>query len=332
MKMMRRGLTSSIGNLSKYNKARLAVMLAKRAYGAYKSYRGTRNQSTNEKVVSNQYDFTTQYRRKRMPRGKRKRWVKFVKKVGAVENRLLGLRTVVFNDKIDIAYGGVANGQGWGVMHLYGRTGLNTGNVENGSADLLEIFNNDPELKDNFTGALVQTDASVQFRSATIDITMFNNTSRTAEVDVYKIWYKPNEIQFNSFSQANQDYELTQQAITGGISGQIRLTTRGATPFAMPQLLQRLRATIVWKKKFILGASQCSLFQHRDPKNHYLHTRDMKSSDTDLTMRGMTCSYLFITKDVARTGDDLTLSVSASRTYSYKTQLKTINNSRNQVL
>lgn len=315
-----------------YGKYIAAAQLAYTGYKAFKSIRG-RSGKSGETAVTNQRDYTTQYRKKRMPRRKRKVWRKFVRKVSAVSDRLKGAKTVLFNDEIRIAYGGITAGQGWGIMHLYGRNGTNVTNVENGSADLAEIYNNDPEMKDNFSGALVASNGYVKFMNAVIDITMYNPGSQTAEVDVYKIVYGPNEKQYSSFSQANQDYELTQQNISnGGASGTIQLTTRGATPFNLGFLQSMLCSKIIWKKKFLIAAGQSVFFQHRDPKNRYIKTKDMLGVDTDLTYRGATCSYLFIVKEVNAATNDYTLRVGATRSYSYKCELKQAINRRNQVL
>lgn len=310
-----------------------AATAAQFAYSAYRSTRG-RGGRGGETAVTNQRDFTTQYKRKPMPKFKKRRWRKFVKKVEAVSDRLIGLRTVLFNDEIRIAYGGVGAKQGWGVMHLYGRNGFNTTNVENGAADLFEIYNNDPEMKVNLGGSLVAQSGRVKFTSAVIDITMYNPGTHTAEIDVYKLVYYGNEKQFSSFSTANQDYELTQQNINDGtVSNTIQLTTRGATPFNMGFLLSNLCAKIVWKKKFLVGSGQSVFFQHRDPKNRYIKTKDMAGpTDTDLTYRGATCSYLFVTKEVNAATGEYTLRVGATRTYTYKTELKELINRRTQVL
>jgi len=59
------------------------------------------------------------YRKKRMPKKKRKRWANFVKKVGAVEERSLGTRTVLFNDLITQT-SGATTGQNTLTLCLYG--------------------------------------------------------------------------------------------------------------------------------------------------------------------------------------------------------------------
>ena len=50
--------------------------------------------------MTNQYDRTSVYRKKRMPYKKRKRWGRFVKKVKAAENTTLGTRTRVYNKRM----------------------------------------------------------------------------------------------------------------------------------------------------------------------------------------------------------------------------------------
>jgi len=284
-----------------------------------------------DNVVTNQHDYTTQYVKKTMPRYKKKAWRKFVNKVVAVADKEVGLRTILLNDAIDIAYAGNNQLQGWGVMHLYGRSGTNTLNSENGAQDLFEIFATDANLTNTF-GGNVDASGMVKFKSATIDITMFNNTSATVEVDVYKIWYKPNEKQYSGWVSANTDYEATQKTVANTSGNIIKLTSRGATPFDLGHLIGLLQAKIVWKKKFLLGGGQTSFFQHRDAKEHFVRVKDMQQENVDFTHKKMTTTYLFICKDVANGVDELSLRVGASRHYTYKAAPKSNITRVNQVL
>ena len=54
--------------------------------------------------VTNQYDVIQQYRRKRMPYGKRKRWSNLIRKVQAVNDKDDGTQVVIRNSE---------NGYGW---------------------------------------------------------------------------------------------------------------------------------------------------------------------------------------------------------------------------
>ena len=124
-----------------------------------------------------------------MPRKQRKRWVKFTKKVHQVANKDLGVRTVLFNDRIDLAYEITPNKQVYGAVHLYGGNGVNaeapTGVLrEIGARDLRQIFVNDGQIDE---------DSIVQFRNGIVDITMTNVDGQTLEVDVYKIRYKESD-------------------------------------------------------------------------------------------------------------------------------------------
>lgn len=265
-----------------------------------------------ERVVTQQHDYSTQYKKRRMPRRRRRQWRRFVKKVDAVGQKLLGLRTVLNNDNFNIDIPGTS--QNFGVFHLYGSRGTNY-TREQGSADLLEIFLKDPDLISSAGYANLGT---VQFRSATIDITMTNIGIDLLEVDVYKIKYGPGEKAYNGWTQAITEFNGTQTSIDGS-ANTIELTDRGATPFHVGGLMGILKAKVLWKKKFLIGSNQSSFFQHRDAGNHYVTISDISEVDKDFTHKNLTTTYLFVAKAPAAGSETVNyLKVAASRTYTYK--------------
>lgn len=275
--------------------------------------------------VTTQYDFTRQYRYKRMPRRKRRQWRKFVKKVEGAAEKNLGLRTVLFNDSVSCLP--AAGAQDWCFMTLYGRSG-GVSPKENGLKDFFEINVQDPEI---------QPTTKVHFKSAVMDVTMVNNfigesstLSQLMEVDVYELLFKNTEINFPTLDSA-----LT-QAIndTPGIGAgtPISLQTRGATPFHLGQFIRLAKFKILSKRKYLIGSGQAATMQIRLPKNHWVMGRDMADENEDFNYKGLTRGYLFIAKNVDANQDNTQLVVRATRTYTYKTEGIVENQTQNVIL
>jgi len=74
---------------------RTAVGGAAALYKGYRQYQSLRNSNkkSNTGFITNQYDVKTQYRRRRMPRRKRKAWMRKVRMVNTITNNKLGTQT-----------------------------------------------------------------------------------------------------------------------------------------------------------------------------------------------------------------------------------------------
>lgn len=116
--------------------------------------------------VTSQYDKTLVYRKKRMPRRKRKSWKKFVKKVRRAMEKDYGKTSVVFNHLQDRVTGGIivpGADQGRSECHLYGFSGtIDTSGVSDGisgARDINVICANDtrigPSTKVKFCSAVL---------------------------------------------------------------------------------------------------------------------------------------------------------------------------------
>ena len=77
-----------------------ALSRGRRARGASQTLRRQGRRSTAGILGGTNADMRSVYRRKRMPKYKKRNWVRFVKKVHAVADKDLGLRTVLINDQI----------------------------------------------------------------------------------------------------------------------------------------------------------------------------------------------------------------------------------------
>ena len=128
--------------------------------------------------ISTQHDVSRVYRKKRMPRRKRKRWTRFIRKVDAVAERNLGSRTVVFNVTTSWT-NQVAGLQDVGYCALYPASSPTASGGVTIMNDLAQIgtfenVNLNPTAAD---GSTIWASTKIIFKSAVLDITFRNASS-----------------------------------------------------------------------------------------------------------------------------------------------------------
>lgn len=289
-----------------------AVAAGQKLYGYYS---GTKNTTTSGTGVTSQYDRKTVYRRKQMPRRKKVRWVKFVKRVRSALLKEIGTKTVLRNSQM--TFTDLTNGQGMFSVTMYGKDGVDTSSSV-GNADLKDIIANDADLA-------LPTDRA-KFASGILDLTFTNNSSNqdtvyqntTVELDVYEIiWTK--KVDANRATNVYYTAAANTNAINGAGSS-LSITDRGATPFEFPDA-SALGAKIVKKTKYILSQGQVATYQMRIPKNYNFRRDFIDDSDDNFAIPWVTRTLLFIVKGVP-TGDATrvlkSVQIGATRKYSYK--------------
>lgn len=267
--------------------------------------------------TTTQYDRILQYRRRRMPRRKKRSWVKFQRKVRAALQKDLGNRTILFNHLLNTT-GSVTDAttqQGTAEVHLYGHKGSPDGPTQGGSRDILRIMNNDSVALDG--------SGKVRFRSAVLDITVRNAGSEHAtpwpvELDVYEIgWYK--RTAYLDCTAALVDGF----AATGNINTGTGLTVsnRGVTPWECPEGISLGGFRIYKKTKYFLNTGQTMTYQVRDPRNHFYSRGDAIQTEvpSGVAWPGVTKTLLFIWKAVpgGLATDIPRLYIGSTRKYSY---------------
>lgn len=289
-----------------------AAGVARRAYLSYTRTKKPSNSSSS--AVSYQHDIRTDYRRKRMPIKKRKRWVGFVKKVRAVEFKDHASNHVVRAYKspvFTVTHSGKAN-QGYQNMTNVGLYGVSTGLEDSTvTGDMLDIWQ-EWKGKANPTS----DGQKLCFTSAVTDIYVTNTGTNTMILDVYESVIKkdlPNTINLFSDSPA--------AAMPNASATDILLPSNyaGVTPFQLPYYTKYCK--ILKKTKHVISPGQCITWQHRDPKNHVF-----KGNDFDVaggyTMAGK--AYLTRIWTLVATGtelcttNDIAYTLAQSRTYNFK--------------
>lgn len=279
-------------------------------------YLTNRNRVTSGVGVTSQYDAKRIYRKKTMPRYKKRRWVKYVKKVRAALMKDVGSKTIVLNNEVRSDWTNTGN-QIYAVS-LYGAKGLSPSLIQAGHNDLEKIFLNDPQLND-FTAKAV-------FMSAVLDITLLNMSQKIGtedernlglEVDVYELVYSRKIDATNPrgiFTTADTETSL----INPG-QASLDLFTRGATPFDFPHALSK-GVKILSKKKYFLGKGETATYQLRIPKNYTLNNAGVLDSDNNFAVPYVTRTLLIVAKGLPGADGfvDKILHCGTTRKYMYK--------------
>lgn len=277
---------------------------------------GSRPNVTSGQGVTVQHDRRTIYRKKSMPRYKRKRWTRFIKKVHAVAEKDLGSRTAVFNETVArTVTGPIGTNQLRAQFALYA--------INNGSNNYLQ------DITTLLAGdSNVLATGKVLFQSGVLDMTVRNlsvdhaSVQVPVEVDVYEI------ISGKTWENAASDKGLLDifaqaESDTGpiGAGTSLSLANRGVTPWDVPQCLSQWRLKILKKTKYELSYGQTFTYQIRDPRRHLMD----KTSIADMTggnMPGVTRWILILGKMVPGFTDGasatLNLTTGLTRKFLYK--------------
>ena len=264
---------------------------------------------TGGRGITKEHDRTNIYRKKSMPRFKKRRWRRFSKKVYAVSEKEMGTQTVVYNDqKEDEDF-------------------LNTDPSVTGSATLaLYSFNgNAPLYKDLAvmmndlhqgaptvaSGTTKYRSTKVIFKSAVFDLTLTNtsydrigsvnniNANYTLEVDVHVVTMKKPMSYLSTVQVLSPAYptppisfpQVVKETLTtiddcvayaeadikkiGGDDSKIfdvskKKFNRGGTLWDTPQALSLFGMKILSKKKYFIPGGQTMTYQMRDAKRRVM--------------------------------------------------------------
>lgn len=235
-------------------------------------------------------DFRYVYRKKTMPRRKKRRWVSFVRKVNAAAEKELGSRTVLFNDQINSSSATVGQ-QGCLTLALYAQY--------NGTQGWLNDLRTIAGLENvgNPTAAAGETtDASTKFmfQSAVMDITLRNvstlqtdaggtrqlDAAAALELDIYEIQVRKQSATATAvsvdLSQMLNSFDTSQ---IGGTGTGISIQDRGASPWEMTTGLSNFGLKVLSKTKYFIPNGQTITHQIRDPSRHVWAKSQLDSFD-----------------------------------------------------
>lgn len=278
------------------------------AYRAYRSYTGTRKSVTSGSGVTAQYDKKTQYVKRRMPYRRRKRWVRFSRKVAAVMQKDIATRTVVYNGLVTTT-GDIANNatdQGVAEVMLYGFKGDTDAFYIQGARDIQTLL----------TTLQLSEITKIRMKSAVLDLTA-RAINQPVELDVYEVICNKSTTYTTLKSAVVQGFLDTPTPV-GGTTG-LTLVRRGVTLFDCPKAIKATGMKIVKKTKYFLPAGNTMTYQIRDPKNRYMNIGAVSTAaEPGFNLRGYTRVVFFVWKALPGvTGDPAQLLIGATRKYAY---------------
>lgn len=263
-----------------------------------------KNRITSGQGITNQYDRKLIYAKKRMPKRRRVRWKKFIRKVQAATEKGLGSSTVVRNNLTTLqATTVLLNEAAQKVAHV----GLYT--IKNSSSADTEI-RNDLHKFLSFDTRISLT-SKVKFTSAVFDMTARCEVDLNAEtknpggirieVDVYELtWSKMQPGEAGSMEAV----WTTGASDTGTIPGTgfqaLDLLTRGATPWDFPVAISQFGIKVYKKTKYHLSHNDTFTYQMRDPATHYFQRSEITDTNTVQENKpGLTKWLMIIAKPIA---------------------------------
>lgn len=288
--------------------------------------------------VTGQYDRKQVYRKRFMPRRRKRIWRRFTRKVHAVSEKELGTRTVVFNTSVT-GTNQTSGNHIWMNVALYGDTSTTSYLNDLNAMSALETQQN---LNAPTVDYNVDRTSHILFQSGILDLTVRNTSTVNSggvqtpdaqarlEVDVYEMTSKrqfvdsPTEVFtsiFDVFNDAAGDTFTIPNAGTG-----LTPNTRGVTPFDLPQALSRFGIRIWKKQKYLLNNGEAFTYQLRDPKRHSINHEKMVQT-TGSNWPGLTRWLVIIAKLVpgSTVGSGAgqyteSLSLGITRKYMYKVE------------
>lgn len=286
---------------------------------AYNSYTKTKKPTATNTVTA-QYDTTMQYRKKKMPRRKKRAWIKFSRKVNAVISKAHGTKTAVFNGTCYRQIGAGVNQQGIMGCFLYGKSGVwnqGGGIAEVGLRDLYEMMKDRSDDNRKF-----------MYSSAVLDLTAKNVGTANLEVDLYFVSFGED---LSEKGECFQEAVIAAENETTTINVQytgLQLQQRGVTLFDLPVLTKALKMKIWNKRKYFLPVGQTFTYQYRDPKSHFIPQSRVKEFVSNEAIeagegqfiypyltRGVIVVFKKVTSEDGLVGD---LNIGCTRKYCYK--------------
>lgn len=235
--------------------------------------------------VTEQHDSRLIYKKKSMPRGKKKKWKAFRNKVLAVSEKDLGTQQIVFNKVLT----GTNTTSGNQCLVTFGLYTLKSS----------QTHYNDLQRISNYVGAAVSTVATglsvdpstkIMFQSAVLDITIRNASTNNGapdsaarmEVDVYELTMS------HTAEETGSTYDTIEAVFNenpaqcrpiGGSGTEISYALRGVTPFENSYVLSRFGIRISRKTKYQISNGDQVTYQMRDPRRHSMSFREMNNQD-----------------------------------------------------
>lgn len=280
-----------------------------RAYNTYKRYKQSQRQQNTERQVTNQYDLSTTYRRRRMPRRKKRRWVRTVRRHARLNDLSLGTRNLVFN--YDGAVTATSANQSHTTFCLYGLHGTSN---QRGLNDISRVVGTESTADDQGVTAGAK-DKKIHFKSAVLDATFVNQADTAVELDMYYFVCIRDTVSSTDYSDLLADY-IGQGSLINSTGTSMTMAKLGVTPFDVGNASKFIKIYKV--KKVILGVGQMTSFMIRSPKDKYLNTSTVDLESGCFGKKGFTQGVFVIGKGAPAA----TTGIATDINFSYHMQTK----------
>lgn len=312
--------------------AKAGKYLIQRSMKSYMSKRNSKKSITFDGVTQ-QRDDKVSYRKRRMPKKKRRQWRKFVKKCEAVEIKGRGLQIAKYNQNGVNSIPVPALGQVYNACHLYGAAVTSQG--EPGARDLKLLSNDVLTIGEawikriggdvNQTLGFTKNKTEIRMQSAQLDLYLKNTSSVVLLFEIYHLWYNRTtnapsfaEGAFETFNNEQIKQEWDGSNLTN--MTQCNLNSFNATLFDENQLISYLGATVRSVRQVYIGAGEIHHMQIRDPKNYNIDLNKYQNLEgqnvTGYVDPKLTETYLIVVKNIdSSTAGSFTYN--ACRTYRY---------------
>lgn len=295
--------------------------LAGAASYLFRNSGGRRNlrRVTSGRGITTQYDRSRVYRKRSMPRRKKRSWKRFVRKSQAAIDKTLGSYSIVLNDQVSVTATAETTDQAIGQFALYSMKDA-TNAWLNDMAGIAAQFNTSFSTTDSTKWG---------FKSGILDLTVQNvsldaasgGTGFGVEVDVYEITSSSNWESYGNTPKTLSAVIGDGWTNTVTLGTQLSLAQRGVTPWDATQALSVYRLKIWKKTKYFLGYGNTFTYQIRDPKSHFIDQQRMEDGNST-NKPGMTRWLLMIAKPTPGvtlgTGGQTALAVGVTRKYMVK--------------
>lgn len=273
--------------------------------------------STTVDGTTTQYDDKRIYKKRHMPRRKRRIWRKFVHKVNAVSLKDRGLQVQRFT--IRGTTDCLARSQDITYFHLYGTANqASTGN-EVGNRDMAELRRLTPVTQDHWanTALPAQKELSntlgiltpeIRMQSAILDLTLRNTGTQPLILEVYHVWYSKKVPYYSMDFLYSVVYnnKLPLQAYSSPVTDLTKTDIRQLDTklFDMPQLLSHAGIKVRSMREIQLPPGQIHKMQIRDPRNYSLNLGNFGVNQSDQASfcdPRITESYFVVAKNYTAT-------------------------------
>lgn len=259
----------SAAKIARYYTPRIAGMAVQKGMQKLGSYVKEQygKKDTTGRLLSYQHDQALRYRRKSMPRRRRRAWVRFTRKVRHVDLQMQPLQ--VFTEEYTYNQTTSANqGAAWG--RILGATYISGVAGRPLNDEIFQIFKN----AYNLTLVSQCVPYKLFVKSMCMDVQIRNNGSSNAILDVYIV---KNRSKFASASYIDDQYVAALGELQATASGGTVTATKTAlTPFDAPNFCSYWK--ILSKREINLGSGQTTTMQLRSAINRHVEGKELQSS------------------------------------------------------